>query len=268
MPGIRDYGGGNPFPFPLPTDAFVVDRIGVGTGFIEWADLSPLTPGTYGDSTHVAQIVVGAEGQISSITDVAISAGGSGTVTSVAASGGTTGMSFTGGPITGAGTLTLTGTLDAANGGTGLGTLTAYGVLLGAGTSAVAFASPGTAGLPLISNGAAANPTFQVQFPRIGTVVSASTITPPAATVDQYNVTALAVSATIAIPSGSPTDGQKLILRIKDNGSSQTLTWTTSAGGYRVQDATLPVATTISTPAYIGCIYNAQDSYWDVVAVA
>lgn len=42
----------------------------------------------------------------------------SGTVTSVAASGGTTGMSFTGSPITSSGTLTLTGTLGIANGGT------------------------------------------------------------------------------------------------------------------------------------------------------
>jgi hypothetical protein len=45
--------------------------------------------------------------------------GGSGTVTSVDASGGTTGLSFTGGPITTSGTLTLGGTLAVANGGTG-----------------------------------------------------------------------------------------------------------------------------------------------------
>lgn len=42
-----------------------------------------------------------------------------GTVTSVAASGGTTGLTFTGSPITTAGTLTLGGTLAVANGGTG-----------------------------------------------------------------------------------------------------------------------------------------------------
>lgn len=41
-----------------------------------------------------------------------------GTVTSVNASGGTTGLSFTGGPVISAGTLTLTGTLIGANGGT------------------------------------------------------------------------------------------------------------------------------------------------------
>jgi hypothetical protein len=45
---------------------------------------------------------------------------GTGTVTSVNASGGTTGMTFTGGPVTTVGTLTLGGTLGVANGGTGL----------------------------------------------------------------------------------------------------------------------------------------------------
>lgn len=45
---------------------------------------------------------------------------GTGTVTSVNASGGATGMTFTGGPITVAGTLTLGGTLAVASGGTGL----------------------------------------------------------------------------------------------------------------------------------------------------
>ena len=48
-----------------------------------------------------------------------IAAGGSGTVTSVAASGGTTGLTFSGSPITTSGTLTLSGTLAVANGGTG-----------------------------------------------------------------------------------------------------------------------------------------------------
>jgi len=60
---------------------------------------------------------------------------GVGTVTSVAASGGTTGLSFSGSPITSSGTFTLSGTLSAANGGTGeAGTLT--GILYGNGTSA------------------------------------------------------------------------------------------------------------------------------------
>ena len=48
--------------------------------------------------------------------------GGSGTVSSVALSGGTTGLTVTGSPITTSGTITLAGTLAVANGGTGTAT--------------------------------------------------------------------------------------------------------------------------------------------------
>lgn len=44
---------------------------------------------------------------------------GDGSVTSVAVSGGTTGLTTSGGPVTGSGTITIAGTLAVANGGTG-----------------------------------------------------------------------------------------------------------------------------------------------------
>jgi len=64
---------------------------------------------------------------------------GSGTVTSVDVSGGTTGLTTSGGPVTGSGTITLAGTLGVANGGTGATTLT--GLVYGNGTSAMTAAS-------------------------------------------------------------------------------------------------------------------------------
>ena len=61
--------------------------------------------------------------------------GGSGTVTSVQASGGSTGLTFSGGPITTSGTLTLGGTLAVASGGTGqTGIPTTGQLLIGNGT--------------------------------------------------------------------------------------------------------------------------------------
>lgn len=51
-----------------------------------------------------------------------LAGGGSGTVTSVDVSGGTTGLTTTGGPITSSGTITLGGILNVANGGTGSST--------------------------------------------------------------------------------------------------------------------------------------------------
>ena len=57
----------------------------------------------------------------------ALSGVGSGTVTSVALSGGTTGLTVSGSPITTSGTITLAGTLAVANGGTGVTTSTGSG---------------------------------------------------------------------------------------------------------------------------------------------
>ena len=83
------------------------------------------------------------------------SAGGSGTVTSVAATVPTF-LSVSGSPITTSGTLaiTLSGTaLPVANGGTSLTTLTANNVILGNGTSAPTFVAPSTSGNVLTSDG-------------------------------------------------------------------------------------------------------------------
>jgi len=69
------------------------------------------------------------------------SVAGVGTVTSVDGSGGTTGLTLTGGPITSSGTLTLGGTLAVANGGTGSTTASAARTALGLGTIATQAAS-------------------------------------------------------------------------------------------------------------------------------
>ena len=76
-----------------------------------------------------------------------------GSVTSVDVSGGTTGLTTSGGPVTSSGTITLAGTLAVANGGTGATTITANNVVLGNGTSAVQTVAPGTSGNILTSNG-------------------------------------------------------------------------------------------------------------------
>lgn len=60
--------------------------------------------------------------------------------------------------------------------------------------------------------------------PRTGTVTSAASITPTGDASDMYTVTALALNTTINAPSGTPTDGQKLIIRIKDAGVRKTST--------------------------------------------
>lgn len=94
------------------------------------------------DPAAIRFLRVNADNSVSALTDVAfrtaIGAGtGTGSVTSVAFSGGTTGLSASGGPITGSGTFTLSGVLVVANGGTGVATLTAGALVKGNGTSPV-----------------------------------------------------------------------------------------------------------------------------------
>lgn len=79
---------------------------------------------------------------------------GNGTVTSVAVSGGTTGLTTSGGPITASGTITLAGTLVVGNGGTGLATTPGNGQLLIGNGSAYTLATI-TAGANItVTNGA------------------------------------------------------------------------------------------------------------------
>jgi len=93
---------------------------------------------------------------------------GVGTVTSVNGSGGTTGLTLTGGPITSSGTLTLGGTLAIANGGTGqttasaafnaLSPITSTGdLIIGNGTNSATRLAIGTSGYVLTSNGTTAS---------------------------------------------------------------------------------------------------------------
>jgi hypothetical protein len=69
---------------------------------------------------------------LSNAVQLLVAAGtGGGTVTNVNGSGGTTGLTLTGGPITSTGTLTLGGTLAVANGGTGNTSYTDGQLLIG-----------------------------------------------------------------------------------------------------------------------------------------
>lgn len=100
---------------------------------------------------------------------------------------------------------------------------------------------------------------------RVNTVASGATITPVGDTSDIYTVTALAANATIASPSGTPTNGQQLLLRIKDNGTARTLTWNAI---YRAgTDFALPTTTVISKTMYVQFIYNSVDTKWDAVGL-
>jgi hypothetical protein len=100
--------------------------------------------------------------------------------------------------------------------------------------------------------------------PRIATVASSSSLTIDSDAVDMYTVTALAATMVLNNPGGTPVDGQKLAIRIEDNGTTKTLTW--SGTQWRAGDMALPTATVPTKIMYLGFIWHATDSKWDFIA--
>lgn len=91
----------------------------------------------------------------------AIGAGtGGGSVSSVDVSGGTTGITTSGGPITGSGTITLAGTLAATNGGTGQTTYAIGDIIYASTTTALSKLADVATGNSLISGGVGVAPAW------------------------------------------------------------------------------------------------------------
>ena len=124
-----------------------------------------------------------------------------------------------------------------------------------------------TASTTLVGTGTTDTLTNKRVTPRI--VSSATTsVQVDANTTDQYNAIGFASGIVFFNPVGTPTDGQKLIIRITDNNTAQTVTWQGGSGGFRAVGITLPSATVANKTIYVGCIWNANVGQWDAVAVS
>jgi hypothetical protein len=95
--------------------------------------------------------------------------------------------------------------------------------------------------------------------------ITSSAYINPSLAAAQYNVNELAVGTVFGIVNGTPKDGQKLTIRIKDNGTQRTLGWDSI---WRPIGTTLPTTTVANKIIYVGAIYNSYDAFWDVVSVA
>ena len=173
------------------------------------------TAGTipYGTGTALAYSAAGTSGQV--LTSGGAGAPtwttvtGTGTVTSVNVSGGTTGLTYSGGPITGSGTITMAGTLAVANGGTGItsfgtGVATALGQNVSGSGSIVLGTSP-TVNNPTVTN-------YVESVVAIGTVTTTNTIALTNGTVQTATLTA-STACTFTMPTA--TAGKSFVLLLK-----------------------------------------------------
>ena len=156
--------GGTGTSSGIPLGSAVTGTLAVangGTGQTSYTDGQLLIGNSTGNTLTKASLTAGSGVTITpgaGSIQIAFTGPGSGSVTSVDVSGGTTGLTTSGGPITSSGTVTLAGTLAVANGGTGVTTSTGTGAtvlstsptlvtpLLGTPTSGVA---TNLTGLPL-----------------------------------------------------------------------------------------------------------------------
>lgn len=103
---------------------------------------------------------------------------------------------------------------------------------------------------------------------KVSAVTTASSATPSptgSAKNNELYVTALAAAAELQAPSGTPANGNKLLVRIKDNGTARALTYNAIYSGIV---ASLPSTTVLSKVLYMQFIYNSTSSKWEMVGIA
>ena len=159
-----------------------------------------------------AYVYADGAGAGAAVVDANFTEAGGGTVTSVQVAGGTTGLSYTGGPITSSGTITMAGTLATGHGGTG-STATNYCNLASNVTGTLPTANGGTGSTAVQYCDLAANVTGVLPFANGGS----GAITPllkgiSYSAVNRDYIIATAGGITITLPSG-PSAGDTVTIK-------------------------------------------------------
>lgn len=101
--------------------------------------------------------------------------------------------------------------------------------------------------------------------PRLDVSGSAATLEPNVDEHNYYRRTAQAAALTIANPTGTPLDGEGLLIEIGDNGTSRALTWGSEYTVDSIYGLTLPTATVAGKTHFITFIRNESLGQWVAV---
>lgn len=187
--------------------------------------------------------------------------GAASTVAGATGATGAQGVAGTNGSDGAAGATGATGPTGAAGSNGSNGAVGATGATGPQGTTGATGPTGSTGGAGATGATGPAGATGATAYiPRVGTTASSATPSIDVGLYDQYNITALAAAITSVTITGSPADGQRLIVRIKDNGTLRAVAW---GGSFQASGVVPLLSTTVVSKTHMcGFIYDSVVTKW------
>jgi len=150
------------------------------------------------------------------------------------------------------------------------GSITVDGQLNGSGAGLTSIPESAVTNLTtdLAAKAALAGATFTGSVKKgVGTITYAATVTPNCDSYNTVNIGTLTGNVTIAAPTGTPFDGQELVICFAQNATGGwTHTWN-AAFAFGTDILSTDVPTTASKSYAVGCKYHGGSSKWRVVSI-
>tara|TARA_R110000772_G_scaffold47855_1_gene109063 strand:- start:761 stop:2680 length:1920 start_codon:yes stop_codon:yes gene_type:complete len=130
-------------------------------------------------------------------------------------------------------------------------------------TSVLPDSADGILGFDTATNSIVRFPASKLLNVMFSGLTTASSLTISADSVQLFFITTLSQNLTINVPSGTPTESQQLIIRLKDNGTARTITWNAIFTGSA--NIPLPTTTIVGQTDYFTFIFNGVTLKWELI---